>query len=351
MSEAADTPIFAAILKQDRPRFNAKFNAAKANAPAIDGAAFLAHLSARVAPLVEAIHERFPHRASSAADELYDLSLTLFSKNILGALPRVPPVAAAWEELFPSLVHAMGKEPKRIGGAICNALVQLHEAPGARAGQWMEEMKSLASQFFEESDDGEAFLSAGKIVAWRCGLAHFRSGALQTARELAQKNEPLARAALGLKGSSSSLESVIEDAVQNPWWTPQESSKENSEPYIAGVVGAFHGFAADKKLGAVFVSPPRVVFYEGNLFAVDSQNCWQVFADAFGASFHRAGPAEACPRGDSTSKWQLSAHGQVFSPEGSAQFDELESAGSFAAATNTLVATLPHSHSIFFVAL
>lgn len=355
MSEKRSTPhlqatgIFAAILKQNRARFNAKFHAAKTNAPFIDGAAFGAHLSTTVAPIVEAIHELQPHRASVAAEELYDLSLSLFAKNILGATPRVLPIASAWRELLPHLTAVLAHEPKKIAGAICNALVQLHETPGARASQWNEEMQLLATQFFlqGENSDNPDFLRAGQIVAWRCGLAHFRSSALQTARELAQKNESLVRIALKIEDASTPLAEILEEAARNPWWTPNQNQ---STPRIAGIVGSFHGFAADKKLGAVFVSPPRVVFWEGNFFAVDKQNCWQIFADAFGASFHRVGSSASSPPDASTPAWRILPNGEVANQNGAAQFDVLRSAASFACDANTLAVTLPHSHAIFFVA-
>jgi hypothetical protein len=348
MNEALSTPVvdgaFAEILRQNRARFNAQFAAAQLNAPTLDGALFGQHLSTRVAPLVETVFQSQPQRASEVASALYEISLELFAKNLLGQAPRSTLVPLLWEKLVPVLAPILGK---RVLGALCNAAVQLENTPGARGDAWIDAMRILVELHPLQSDDSDDFLRAGQIIAWRCGLAQLRPGALKTARELALSNEVMARFALGVQDESTPLEEIISHLERDAWFLPSPPAlwKRDSEDgvRVRKIAGAFRGFEKDNQSGAVFQTPPRVAVHNNQLFAFDEENCWLVFADIFGASFHRIGSLLEFASDPSTPNFSGVVEERVNLPE-------FEYATSSARLGSTLAVTLPHSHAIYFVA-
>jgi hypothetical protein len=335
--ETVSTPsiggAFAEILQTERARFNALFHAAQMNAPALDGAPFGVHLSTRVAPFVEAIHARDETRSHSAAVALYEISLQLFAKNLLGDAPRSTLIPLAWEKLFPALPQFASK---RVFGALCNALTQIENTPGARGEEWIEAMSTLAIS----CNDGDDFLRVGQVVAWRCGLAQLRKSALETARELSARDEVLARAALGVANPVAPLHEIIARLEIDVWHAPDGVMGTKK---IRKVVGAFRGLEKDGKVGAVFLQPPRVSFYNGNFFAADEENLWLFFADSYGAYFQRIGTLGEFSGDARTPSFNGTTNESIELPE-------LAGASSMARGESTLAVTLPHSHAIYLVA-
>ena len=332
--EKVTTPeVFAEILRVHRERFNLKFEAARLKSPALDGALFLEHLSTRVAPLVEAIHARDETRAVPAAFALYDVLLELFSKNLMGAAPRSTLTPRLWEQLFPVLGNLL---TERVLRAVVNAVVQIEDTPGTRGAQWVDEMSTLALK----CDDGDDFLNAGKILAWRCGMAHLRASALCAARELAQKSPMLALGALG--GDATTAPAQLIAAYESDlWFSPQAPRAQN--PEIQKIIGAFCGLEKDGKVGAVFLQPPRVCVHDGNFYAFDEENLWLFYADYYGASFHHVG---------ALMEFSGDPHAPSYSSDAAQNtgIPGLSDPSSVARSGSTLAVTLPHSHAIYLVA-
>src|SRR5262249_14803341 len=161
-------------------------------------------------------------------------------------------------------------------------------------------------------------LQAGKVCAWRAGLAHLREGALETCGRLAPK---LARAALGLSPAAKSLplETVVQELRADPWLDPASLGKAPAPEKrlrVVGAVGAFRGF------GGPFLRPPRVAYAEGHFLASDGERCWVLCADRFGATLHPAG-ADLPPDG-SDSFFQIDKKGKVTRDKESQFFPELK---------------------------
>lgn len=331
------SPAFAEILRQNRARYNALFTAARLNSPTLDGAAFGQHLSECISPIVQQVYETQSERAAEVAGALYEISLDLFSKKLLGPAPRSEFIPLAWKELFPLLSHLLDNEPKRLAGAVCNLLLKMENQPGVHTSQWIESMGAI-SQFCENADE---FLQAGEIVAWRCGMAQHRAGALKIAQRLAQTKEPLCRAALGVVEKEMNAAQTIAAYEKNPWWTPAEK---DATRRIRRVAGSFRGYESDRnKTGAVFMMPPKVTLHEGQFYAADEENFWLFFADAYGASFHRIGGLMEF----SGDPYSPSFGGPLF---GANEVPELQHPSSVATDGTTWAVTLPHSYGIYLVA-
>jgi hypothetical protein len=194
--------------------------------------------------------------------------------------------------------------------------------------------------------DAPALLEAGKILAWRAGMAHYRDGALAACTSLPR---PLVTAALGLPDGevSPDFEAVLRGLRADPWLRPAEAVRAGPERRLRLVarVGAFRGFRGS------FLRPPRLTLADGHLFAHDGEACWVVHADVFGATLHRVG-AEP-PRGDSRPRgpFQLDRSGIVRCGGHAQPFPELREASSAVSDETMLAASVPFSHAVYLVAL
>lgn len=332
----------AEALKRGRDRFNTKFAYARHRFPALDGEAVKEHLRVTVAPIATAVHTIAADRLDAVVDALYDLSLELLGGGFLAAESRYPTLLRAWREMLPRLPHLIAREPARVAGAITNAVYNLSTTATARPTFWIDAMTQLG----RDCVDAQAFLEAGKVVAWRSGLAHYREGALAACLNL---EAGLARAALGLPAAGTAPPAtIIARLQQDPWLAPAAAGQpvdQEKRLRVVAVVGAFRGF------GGVFVEPPKVLLSNGEWLAYDRENCWKVTVDLFGATFHRIGnkpPASDRPTGFD---FKIDRGGRVMKATHAVTFADLADSTSSAATDTTIAVTLPRSHSIYFVAL
>jgi hypothetical protein len=329
----------AEALEAGRERFNALFLQARRAAPNLEPAAFSEFLREAVAPVVERVAAAEPGAVRDVVDELYDLSLEIVGRDLPA---RCPVLVQSWTELLGALPAHLARRPRLFAGSVTNALYNLETTPGARPREWAESMARLGAI----EPDVPALLEAGKVAAWRAGMAHYRHGALAACDGL---SGPLAPAALGLSGGESSpdLDSVLRRLSADPWLHPAEAARGIAERRLRLVarVGAFRGF------GGSFLRPPRLTLADGHLFAYDGEACWVVHADLFGATLHRVG-AEP-PRGDSRPRgpFQLDRNGIVRCGGRAQSFPELREAASAVSDDTMLAASVPFSHAVYVVAV
>ena len=319
----------AEILRASRGELNARFAMARRRLPALDGAAFGQFLVDAVAPLCDAVPSR---DVAAVAHAAYDVALELCGQRLAGAGARDGRVGAAWSALLVPAAAHIAAAPEATLSAAANALVQLAAAPGARPEAWAEVMGTIAAR----AASIEEWLTAGQVAAWRAGLAHYRAGALEAADRL-----PPALA-LELVGAGGAWADVRARLRADPWHDP---ARPQSETRVVARVGAFRGF------GGLFPVPPSVAG-GGECFLVESDgDAWILFADACGATFHRAGEEDlraAAAGGGRAPGWRghrIEVGGQAI---------DLPVRGevtSAALAASTLALTTSHSHSVLLVAL
>jgi hypothetical protein len=328
----------ATALAANRPRFNAQFAQAKHHAPALDPRVFGEHLRDTVAPIVDSVAQATPVRVNEVVEVLYEFSLDLAAKDLLG---KSPLVREGWKELLGGLPAVLASAPRLFAGSVTNALHNLSLAPGARGEAWMKDMRRLGERW----TDAGALLEAGKVVAWRAGLAQLRSAAL----DICQRLDPgLASAALGLPGEPESqrLAELIARLRTDPWAHPAallDSRNAERRLRVMARVGGFRG------LGGPFVRPPTVSCTEGQLLVSDGESCWTLTADIFGHALHRAGDG-ALPAAKAPSACRVTREGKVTWGKDTATFEELQHPQSFAASPDTLAVTLGLSHHVYLLA-
>lgn len=332
----------AETLRRARDRFNTKFAYARRKYPTLDEDVFIEHLRSVLAPIAESVHNARPDRVDETIEALYDISLELTGKAFFGRETRHTALMTAWRKLFPRLAFLLATEPARFASAITNAVYNLSATAGARPTFWIDAMIEIGSYCTKV----DSFLEAGKVMAWRAGLAHYRQSALEAVKQI----EPeLARITLALPESSSAqIETIVERLITDPWLAPAAAAE--SEPRerrlrIVAVVGAFRGF------GGVFVSPPEVALSEGEIVAFDNENCWAITADLFGATLRRIGNTLPEIEKQQRSDFTIDKSGRVTKDSRTAAFAQLAGANSTASTETTLAATIPHSHSVYLIAL
>jgi hypothetical protein len=344
---AAPNGAFAAALASRRTRFNALFADARRFRPALDPSVFQEHLKATVAPIVERVAERAPEQAGAVTAALYELSLDLVGKELLGPRSRYPALAAGWHRLLPALATHVAAEPRRVPGAMTNALYHLATTPQAQPQMWMDSVLALAA--LEPGTPG--LLAAAQVAAWRAGLAHYRQDALDLCRHLPPH---LAATALGMPAAAAAnasperLERALGRLSDDPWLDPAEAWGEAAPQrrlQLVRRVGAFRGF------GGLFMAPPTVTCPAGQFVVGDGGDHWLLCADQCGASLHRT---TAPPQGPARMRepfYRLDSRGKVTRGKHSAVFAELAGSQSSAADGATLAVTTPLSHAVFLIAL
>lgn len=334
------TGALAEALRRGRDRYNTKYAYARRSRPTLDAEAFKDHLRHTVEPIAEAVHTAAPGRVDAAVEVLYDLSLELVGKEFFGAQSRYPAIVEGWSHLFMTLPHLLAAEPRLFVGAVTNALYNLSIVPDARPALWIREMAKIG----QSCRDVAEFLEAGKVVAWRSGLPHYRDGALVSCRSL----EPaLARAALGMNGDMP-LDEVVERMKRDPWFDPATAGQNKQGEMQLRVVrraGAFRGF------GGLFPLPPVVAASDNEFIVLDTESNWLLTADVFGATFHRLGPDVSGLKSKTTHDFSINRQGMASKGKYITTFPELADCTSFAANATTLAVTVPLSHSVCLIAL
>jgi hypothetical protein len=333
---------FAQALKNNRDKLNTKFAYARHASQAIEAEAFKEHLRLMVAPIIEAVGRVAPKSVDEVLLTLYEFSLDLMSKGMLGAETRYPALLRGWNQIFAQFPHLLAQDPAKFAGSISNALYNLSINQNTRPDFWINEMLSLGWN----CSDVQAFLEVGKIVAWRSGMAHYREGALDACLTMDAK---LARAALCINdGSDTPMEVIVEKLQQDPWIAPWAASQEgqgNKRLKIASIVGAFRGF------GGLFITPPEVFLSGSDFYVFDNEYCWLMTADLFGATLHRIGAYIPEPDKTKQQEFKIDKSGRVSRADYQMIFPELETPSSCAANETTLAVTVPISFGVYLVAL
>jgi len=338
--EGRVTGEFAKVLEAQRGRFNAKFAHARRFIRHLDGKDFLDHLADVVEPIAAKAEKAPGARIDEIIDDLFDLSLELFSIGGLGKNKRYPLVEKAWRELLPKIPHLIAEAPRKLVAAISNAICNLSTEKNADELRWLNLMQAIAPMFGEV----EVFLKTGAVAAWRFGMAHYRDGALASCENIPL---PILSKIFGFKNEmkDSDLLSALQRIQNDRWYDPSiEPEKEKSGLTIVKKTGGFKGF------GGLFVSPPRVMVSDGRFFLFDAEHNWMLHADVFGTTFLRAGKGPPPGSASSSPVFRIDKHGKVMRRKAIRHFPVLARADSWASTEDTLVVCLPFSHYVYLIA-
>ncbi len=349
-------PAFAAVLEERREAWNTLFALAKREHKKLEGPVVLGFLRDTLAPVVEAVAACAPARAAPVAEALYRVALPLLGRELIGPAARRPALNEGFR-LLPSFAARLVEDPERVARGILNALHHLEQ--GGRGADWLLGMLELDRR---AGSAGE-LLEAGKVLAWRCGLAQYRGSALDVAATL---RPALLELVLGATlPDEAARDALVVRLKLDPWLDPAQTN--NPALRVVAQAGGFRGF------GGAFLTPPRVALVEGALLLSDGQDTLALHADAFGtillrtlAPFPAAVVAPERPgllgslgrmiSGRST-VWPVPGGQLSWSEDGTlgwagraARFPDLAGASAVAFDGRTLAITHPRSHHVFLVA-
>lgn len=254
---------FARVLAAGRPQFNARIAEAKRRMPGLGVTKFAAFLAPGVDAVVGAVDAIAPDRTGAVALAAFDIALVLAGQGHVGDSPRAALPNRLWHDVLPRLAPRVAEAPAAVLGALSNAAVQLAALPGVRGGEWIDRMADLAPR----AATVPQLLDLGKVLAWRCGAAHFRAGALAAADGL-----PPALALAAVDATASSAWSEVRAAFDaDPWWSPGQAGERSRD------VGAFTGF------GGSFAQPPQVRVAADGFWVRSGDRYSLLVADAWGA--------------------------------------------------------------------
>src|SRR5262249_15954943 len=202
----------ARVLAAGRPQFNARVVEAKHRYPALDTAAFTAFLRTSLDAILRSVAEVAPDRVAAVTMVAYDMALELVGQALAGPGARNEFVDRVWQVLAPKVARLISEQPMQTLGALSNAVVNIAKTPNARIDQWVNGMTDLARY----ADSMACVRGLGQITAWRCGLPHFRLGAIRAADQLP---ENVALAAVGASADAK-WTTVRTSFLADPWWVP-----------------------------------------------------------------------------------------------------------------------------------
>jgi hypothetical protein len=265
-------PSLADFLRVRRTDCNNRFAAAKRQSPRLDAADFSLFLRDQLSPLANALEAMAPDQTHAVLDRAYDAGLLLVAGKLAGPSAVNPAVNRLWTDVFPSLAPLVATAPRRVLGALSNAAHHLSGTSATPEEIWRNRIVTL-SPLCPTADD---LLIVVQLLSWRAGLAHFRTAAITAADSLPPE------LALEVLEAPTGLgwEDVRDEHLANPWRGYGHSATPGR------YIGAFRGF------GGLFLIPPLVMRSGQHLLVRSGDEAWILLADAFGATFHRATPAE-----------------------------------------------------------
>lgn len=332
------TGALAAALADQRDRYNSLFAQARHQRPTLSAAAFAEILERQLAPIVEAVP---PPAAGAVTEALYPLALELLGQDLLGPTSRYPLITRGWTALLPFLARWLADQPRRVAGAITNALYQLATTPGANGEGWLRALVQSAPA----CATWDEVMQVGQVLAWQAGLAHYRAGALQVAEHL-----PPELAGLALGVAPASVPAALAGLRANPWLTPAQAAQGGAltrpQLRLMRQVGGFRGF------GGPFVSPPQAQVCAGSFLLTDAQATWQVCADVFGATWRRVELPATAQASLADTPFAFTGKKAQHLPTG-ARLDltPWSPIASVVSDGTTLLVTSAHSHLVFLFAL
>ncbi|HTU57945.1 MAG TPA: hypothetical protein VMF89_05920 [Polyangiales bacterium] len=321
----------AEALQARRSDFNARFRLAAQRYPQLDGQEVLRFITDAVDPLAQAVHEKRPEAVADVVSVAYDCSLQLVGQRLSLDAGRYGAIPTTWREVLPSAATVIATQPARVIASLTNAAHQLASTESADVDRWIRVLRGVVPH----CATADELLSVGQVIAWQCGLAHYREGVLGALRSL-----PAALAATVLEIDSRQYEATLHRLQDDRWFDP---SRPSAEPLrIVRNAGAFRGF------GGPFLQPPLLKSADTGWLVQSAEDYWFLVADAFGATLHRSTPEEWRAHTAKSAEHvgtRLIHEGRTLDMPGAGP---ITSSGFSAGA---IACTFAHSHQIVLVAL
>lgn len=192
--------------------------------------------------------------------------LNMSSKGYIGKNGRFADV----EEKFFQMLNcfcALFSTEKTFPVELFNVLINLYSKSPGMMTAWCEKIKHLDCE-----SDIEAFRKKGFILAWRYGMARYRSESVKMIDSL--KGEELGIIFDPDLLRKTGVEEFVSSIKKEPWFN-SFTKNHGSGPVFLHADG-FSGY------GGHFKSVPDVFSSDGELFAADGNDIYRIYADSFG---------------------------------------------------------------------
>jgi hypothetical protein len=323
------------LLEEQRDVCNEKFRFHLSQGSRLEPALWLQHVQERIASIVDAVEEHLPERSRITLTELYDISLDLFAVGRLSEEGSSIPLLRVWDELLPNLGKVIARDPRRVVGCLCNAVLNISQSDVRTAHQWIDCMKIAGPK----SESVDQLLAIGKFAAWRAGQSEYRLAALKIAENLPAS---LLVTILGPANSvpESEVHTLVRSMENDPWRLAHSGQNDGIQPAIVG--GRFAGY------GGQFFHPPMVYEFKGNLCVTDRKQVWRIDADSFGFQLHKMEMAPEDLKSNQTNRDpKVAIDGKVTWDNHVLLRPDLADPTSHACDGTTLAVTIPSSFHVF----
>jgi hypothetical protein len=325
------SPAFTSILRERRHAYNYRWSEARSRFPHLtseDAASFFVN---DLAPLIDALAASAvqPDQLELLCDIAVDVGSRATGLRLLGVNASQPWVTELWRNTFPALAHLIAANPLAVITEMSHATAQFSTHGASRPQQWLRLLTALGPQ----AADLEQLRLLGKVIAWRSGLAHYRTGALTAADHL----------------PPSLVEPALEIHAGQSWSTLRVALQESKWPAslvgdtaLLTKVGSFRGF------GGVFLEPPMLATHDNDLIARSGGDAWLVSADVFGSTLHRIDD-DGSPAGTTVEEPTVILGDYVFVGSQAVELGAAAPVTSAAQQGNVLAITTKNSHAIWLL--
>ena len=291
------------------------FTLARRVRPRLDAERFSHNLRTLLAPVVAGNPAQ---HARGAIEPLYELCLSLTASE---QFQRSPALLEVWSRLLPRVGVELVEKPGELAAALSNAAYNLERHDGVDVAQWLSKMESLRSL----CPTPEVWLGVGQILAWLCGMAHYREQAVT----LGQRLSPELRKV---------LHRSWDEIAADPWFGCRPT---DGRPRVIRQVGSFLGF------GGKFRQPPWVAYCgDGRFLVEDGRDSWVLSSDVFGSTL-KPGTAEIVE--DARDDVVIDYQGELRWGEVKHSFSQLGRIRSQATSDDLLLLSLEDSHRLVLI--
>lgn len=311
----------ARVLKQHREACNRWYFEARHRFPHLDQQAFSTFLQQDAAPLLARAEALPPAEFEVLVLAIYRHGLQLAGLRWCGHDSCFGLLQQAWQRFLPQALPLIRQTPDKALVALAHGLKQLADHPDADALLWLRQMTALTTLVTDLDD----WLRAGQVLAWRCGMAHFRGSALVQSALL---DDTVLLFVLDVN------ELPTRDRLQrafaaNRWWTPDQPPADLVEQRrVGGLAG----------MGGIFTALPQVFGVNDSLYVQSGERCFELHVDAYGASLLPA-PAVTERLADRASVPWSTARNQLTLDGRRCSFPDIHSISSVACTHDTVALT------------
>jgi hypothetical protein len=222
---------------------------------------------------LEVISEAHKHRDEEHLESLvltlYDQILSLYAHHYLGEQARHPHFEETLYDLCQHFKESFFDYPD-LFSLLAHSTMNMSKLSINNLENWAILIKKIT---FSSLD---SFKRQSFIAAWLTGCPAYREKAVEYLNLL---DHTEFNVFFDLDNNSLDRETLMGKLGNNPWYNPFREKKAETPHITLKVIGGFKGF------DQIFVAPPRVFAVENQLYATDSVNTFQVYADTFGVQW------------------------------------------------------------------